>query len=77
MFLITRIVLKTGFINKIGTLSLALTTKYLSKEFYVAAPSYKFIDRDVEFDKNFEFIDKDFVTAFIWEGGIENNVPIK
>ncbi len=75
MFLITRIVLKTGFINKTGTLPLALTAKYLSKEFYVAPPSYKFIDRDVEFGKNFEFIDKEFVTAFIWEDGIGNDVP--
>jgi translation initiation factor eIF-2B subunit delta len=67
--------LKIGFINKTGTLSLALTAKHLSKEFYVAAPSYKFIGKDVEFDKNFEFINKEFVTAFIWEGGIGDDVP--
>ncbi|MCD6467164.1 MAG: hypothetical protein J7L10_04500 [Methanomicrobia archaeon] len=64
--------LKTGFVNKTGTLPLALTAKHFCREFYVAAPSYKFSDEYPELDKNFEFIPKELVTLFIWEGGAKN-----
>jgi len=64
--------LKTGFINKTGTLPLALTAKHLHREFYVAAPSYKFSDEYPELDKNFEFVPEELVTAFISEGGAGN-----
>ncbi|RLI73047.1 hypothetical protein DRO97_08220 [Archaeoglobales archaeon] len=62
--------LKTGFVNKTGTLPLALTAKHLKKEFYVAAPSYKLVnENNLEFNENFEFVEKELVTAFIWEKG--------
>ena len=68
--------LKTGFINKTGTLPLALTAKHLHREFYVAAPSYKFSNEYPELDKNFEFVPKELVTAFISEGGAGNLLPL-
>lgn len=66
-----------GFVNKTGTLPLALTAKYLSKSFYVAAPSYKFSEgifgepKSLDFTKDmiFEFIPAELVTEFIWENG--------
>jgi len=66
-----------GFVNKTGTLPLALSAKYLSKPFYVAAPSYKFSEgkfeepKSLNFTKNmiFEFIPAELVTEFIWENG--------
>lgn len=64
-------ILKTGFVNKTGTLPLALTAKHLNKEFYVASPSYKLIDtNNIEFDEVFEFVDSKLVTALVWENGI-------
>jgi len=68
---------KDGFVNKAGTLPLALIAKYLSKQFYVAAPSYKFIEGKFEEPVSlsfmesmiFEFIPKELVTEFIWENG--------
>ncbi|RLI79991.1 hypothetical protein DRP05_02095 [Archaeoglobales archaeon] len=66
-------ILKNGFINKTGTLPLALVAKHFNKEFYVASPSYKLVraELNVEFDETFEFVDDKLVTALIWEGGIE------
>jgi len=68
--------LKTGFINKTGTLPLALTAKHLHREFYVAAPSYKFSNEYPELDKNFEFVPKELVTVFISEGGDGSLLPL-
>jgi len=59
--------LEEGFINKTGTLPLALTARHFNKDFYVAAPSYKFIDLCPEFDSNFEFVERTLVTEFIQE----------
>jgi translation initiation factor 2B subunit (eIF-2B alpha/beta/delta family) len=62
-----------GFVNKTGTLPLALTAKHFSKQFYVAAPSYKFLKKKFEEPRNvdmlFEFVPANLVTAFIWEEG--------
>jgi len=68
-------VFNDAFINKTGTLPLALTAKHFSKEFYVASPSYKF--GDVEFeeivdlsfseDMLFELIPSKLVTKFVTE----------
>ncbi len=66
-------VMRDGFVNKTGTLPLALTAKHLSKPFYVACPKYKF--KDVDFDEIvdlsfkeemlFEFVPKELVTEFV------------
>ncbi len=74
-----------GFVNKTGTLPLALTAKYLSKPFYVAAPSYKFSEgkfeepKSLDFTKSmiFEFIPAELVTEFIWENGKGSLVEIR
>ncbi len=68
-------VLEDAFINKTGTLPLALTAKHFSKEFYVTCPSYKFAE--VEFKEAvelsfseemlFELIPKNLVTKFVTE----------
>lgn len=68
-------VLENSFINKTGTLSLALTAKHFSKDFYVASPSYKFAE--VEFEESidltfsddmlFELIPSSLVTKFVTE----------
>jgi len=68
-------VLKDSFINKTGTLPLALTAKHFSKDFYVASPSYKFAEVEFEEitelsfsdDMLFEFIPASLVTKFITE----------
>ncbi len=66
-------VLERYFINKTGTLPLALTAKHFGKAFYVASPSYKFADVDFEEIANttfreemlFERIPKELVTEFV------------
>ena len=68
-------VLKDGFINKTGTLPLALTAKHLGKPLYVACPKYKFgevefeeiTDLDFEEGMLFEKIPKDLVKEFVTE----------
>jgi translation initiation factor 2B subunit (eIF-2B alpha/beta/delta family) len=62
--------LSTGFVNKIGTLPLALTAQHFHKPFYVAAPSYKFLDEMPAIGSLFEFIPGELVTAFIDEEGV-------
>ncbi len=66
-------VLEDAFINKTGTLPLALMSKLLSKDFYVACPSYKFEKVDFEEitdssfreEMLFEYIPKDLVKEFV------------
>ncbi len=68
-------VLEDAFINKTGTLPLALTAKHISKDFYVACPSYKFAEVDFEEvvdlsfgdEMLFELIPKNLVTEFVTE----------
>ncbi len=55
-------VLKDGFINKTGTLPLALTAKHLNKPLYVACPKYKF--DEVEFE---EIVDLNFKEGMLFE----------
>jgi translation initiation factor eIF-2B subunit delta len=60
---------KTGFVNKIGTLPLALTTNYFGKPFVVASPCYKFIE-SISIDETlFEYVPIDLVDFFVWEAG--------
>ncbi len=66
-------VTESYFVNKTGTLPLALTAKHFGKAFYVASPSYKFADVDFEEivdttfreDMLFERIPKELVTEFV------------
>lgn len=68
-------VLKDFFINKTGTLPLALTAKHFSKDLYVASPSYKFaevefeevVDLSFSDDMLFELVPSRLVTKFIRE----------
>lgn len=62
-------ILRNGFVNKTGTLPLALVAKYFCKDFYVASPSYKAAS-NIEFEEIFEFVDSNLVTAVVWERGI-------
>jgi translation initiation factor eIF-2B subunit delta len=62
-------ILASGFVNKVGTLPLALTARHCNKEFYVAAPSYKIAD-ECDVRMPFEFVPKEFVTAVVCEKGI-------
>ncbi len=50
------------FVNKTGTLPLALTAKHFGKAFYVASPSYKFADVDFE-----EVVDTKFREEMLFE----------
>ena len=63
-------ILKNGFVNKTGTLPLALVAKHFNIEFYVASPSYKTAEK-IEFDTLFEFVDKSLVNGVVWENGVE------
>ena len=68
-------VLERGFVNKTGTLPLALTAKYIGKDFYVACPRYKFFEIEFEervgfsFDEemNFELIPSELVKDYVVE----------
>lgn len=64
-------ILPEGFVNKVGTLPLALTARHFGKPFYVASPSYK-ATKESEIKEPFEFIPSDLVTALITEKGIGN-----
>ncbi len=57
-----------GFVNKVGTLPLALTARHFASPFYVAAPSYK-AAREGKVKEPFEFTPSDLVTAVITERG--------
>lgn len=63
--------LPDGFVNKVGTLPLALTASHFSKPFYVASPSYK-AARESEIKQPFEFIPYRLITSLITETGMEN-----
>ncbi len=68
-------VMKDGFINKTGTLPLALAARHLGKEFYVASPKYKFfevkfeekVDLSFSDDMLFELIPSELVKEFLVE----------
>ncbi|MBO8182563.1 MAG: hypothetical protein H0Z28_07190 [Archaeoglobus sp.] len=72
-----------GFVNKVGSLPLALISKHFGKPFVVASPSYKFLEdagdaesaEDVQLGTQleqplFEFVDMDYVNFVVWEGGV-------
>ncbi len=62
-----------GFINKVGTLPLALTSNHFGKQFIVASPSYKFLEEfEAESAENslFEFVDLRYVNCIVWERGL-------
>ena len=61
--------LSTGFINKRGTIPLALTARHFHKPLYVAAPSYKFLDEMPVIGPLFEFVPRKLATAVIDEKG--------
>jgi|Deesub1362B_J571_1020462.scaffolds.fasta_scaffold00014_188 translation initiation factor 2B subunit (eIF-2B alpha/beta/delta family) len=71
-------IFEVGFINKVGTLPLSLTSKHFGKPFIVASPSYKFLEKFGEFATRvraientlFEFVDLKYVSGIVWEGGI-------
>ncbi|MFP3909239.1 MAG: hypothetical protein ACOC5L_02840 [Halobacteriota archaeon] len=62
--------LPDGFVNKVGTLPLALTAKHFGKPFYVASPSYK-AARESTIRPPFEFIPQDLVTSLVEEKGVK------
>jgi translation initiation factor eIF-2B subunit delta len=62
-------ILPEGFVNKVGTLPLALTARHFDKEFYVASPSYK-ITKECKIEMPFEFVPAELVTSFICEKGV-------
>ncbi|MFO7966542.1 MAG: hypothetical protein R6U44_02980 [Archaeoglobaceae archaeon] len=62
-------ILPEGFINKVGTLPLALTARHFGKPFYVASPSYK-TARESEVNEPFEFTPSDLITGLITERGM-------
>ncbi|AEA47636.1 initiation factor 2B-like protein [Archaeoglobus veneficus] len=55
-----------GFVNKVGTLPLALTAKYLNRPFYVVAPSYK--AGRLRVVEPFEFAPADLATLITEDG---------
>ena len=57
---------KDGFVNKVGTLPLALTAKYFNRQFYVIAPSYK--AGKLRVVEHFEFIPADLATLVTEKG---------
>lgn len=63
-------ILPEGFVNKVGTLPLALIARYFGKPFYVASPSYK-AARESEIKHPFEFIPSRLITSLITEKGID------
>ena len=64
-------ILETGFINKIGSLPLALISNHFAKPFVVASPCYKFLDKSESFDETlFEFVPLKLVKFIIWENGL-------
>ncbi len=63
--------LPNGFVNKVGTLPLALTARHFEKAFYLAAPSYK-AARESKIEKPFEFTPSRLITSLITEKGKEN-----
>lgn len=63
--------LPDGFVNKVGTLPLALTARHFVKPFYVASPSYKAAEKS-EIKHPFEFIPSPLITSLITERGIVN-----
>ena len=58
---------KDGFVNKVGTLPLALTARHFNKPFYVVAPSYK--AGRLRVVEPFEYVPADLATL-ITESGI-------
>ncbi len=58
--------LPDGFINKVGTLPLALLSEYLDKMFYVAAASYKAAEA-MECQSPFEYVPSELVDRYISE----------
>ncbi len=67
----------TGFLNKTGTLPLALTAQYFNIPFYVVAPSYKYTTKKPDYENIFEFVPHELVTAFVWEEGVVEEMPSK
>ncbi|RLI84308.1 hypothetical protein DRP07_01530 [Archaeoglobales archaeon] len=79
-------IFETGFINKVGTLPLALTSKHFGKPFIVASPSYKFLEKIEKVEgfaagtgsqvlkalgnSLFEFVELKYVGSIVWEGGV-------
>ncbi len=57
---------KDGFVNKVGTLPLALTARYLNRPFYVVAPSYK--AGRLKVVEPFEFIPAELATLVTEDG---------
>jgi len=62
-------ILRNGFVNKVGTLPLALTAKHFEKKFYVASPSYKLADSCM-IEIPFEFIPSKLVDSLVCEMGL-------
>ena len=62
-------ILCDGFVNKVGTLPLALTAKHFGKGFYVASPSYKLAE-DCLLKIPFEFVPAELVDSFVCERGL-------
>ncbi len=58
---------KNGFVNKVGTLPLALTAKHFGVEFYVASPLYKFVT-EVDPELPFEFVNRELATLLTERG---------
>lgn len=61
-------ILRNGFVNKVGTLPLALTAKHFKKRFYVASPSYKLAE-SCSIEVPFEFTPIELVDSFVCEIG--------
>lgn len=66
---------KAGFVNKIGTLPLAICSQFFKKDFLVVAPSYKVGKSYVV--APFEFIPGDLVTGVVWEKGVSKIYEVK
>jgi translation initiation factor eIF-2B subunit delta len=67
-------VYKNGFVNKTGTLPLALCCKHFSKNLFVVAQSYKFAEEEYDYttadlhfkdEMLFEFTPEDFVKEYV------------
>jgi translation initiation factor eIF-2B subunit delta len=60
---------REGFVNKTGTMALAIVSNYFNKPFYVGTPLYKFSEKLSVQREIFEFVPFSLVSKIVFEEG--------